>query len=173
MYEITDKDLKYIKKICAQFKSNKIKDSLLNEIEGEAIIGLVKACDSWDKTKPKSIDSWIYTCVCNSIISYLRKIKKFNNECNCDIDELFTDSCLNTEEIMINKELLIELNKLIKLISKGLTKRERFILKNNILSDKPKTLRQISDKFNCGKSTIYRDRKKLMYLIKKEGQRLI
>lgn len=70
------------------------------------------------------------------------------------------------EEQYLAKEVDHEVNVLIADVIPDLTERERYVFWNNIHTESPVSVRDIADQFRVGKSSVHRDRRRILKLLK-------
>lgn len=131
------------------------------------IIGLTKGIDSYDKNKSK-LSTYLGTCISNEIRMFLRKYTK-HYENNISIDNPLSD--LQLEEVVtIGDTLAIpdeELPQVVAMqnvlkeqlmisIDRCLDEREKYIIKERFLIDKPLTQDKLAKKLNISRSLISR-----------------
>ena len=85
-----------------------------------------------------------------------------------DSDIIENKNLKNPEEQLSLKSELLKLKKDINLLKKDLTKQERYILENRILSEKPMTLKEIGDQFGITKEGIRQAETRVIEKIKNQ-----
>jgi len=79
---------------------------------------------------------------------------------------LWVQPTLNPEEQYLREEVKEQVNQRIAKLIPKLGEREQFVFWNNIHTDSPVSVRDIAEQFRVGKSSIHRDKKRVMKLLK-------
>jgi RNA polymerase sigma factor (sigma-70 family) len=134
-----------------------------DEMFAEGCIGLAQALNSWSESRDVKFITYAYYCVRSSIVDYLRKQVRYENrEKTGFFTDYFLDGQQKDPEIMlIEKEQLDRAHQELELIEDGMTEREKYVLYNHVLGDKPESLRSIAEKFDTSYESIRRDKNRV------------
>lgn len=144
-------------------------------------IGLIKAINTFNRSKNIKLATYASRCIENEILMYLRRNSKTRLEISIDeplnVDwdgnELLLSDILGTEEDVISKEIEDEVEKsLLKLAIEKLSERERKIVCLRFGLDREDgnemTQKEVADLLGISQSYISRLEKKIIHQLKKE-----
>lgn len=143
-------------------------------------IGLIKAIDTFDYGKKVQLSTYAARCINNEILMLIRSNKKHKNvvsinslTCNSEDDkdlELKDVLASDDEEIFMQVETNIVMQKIKKVISTKLTEREQAVIRLRYGIDCPKALTQkeVSEELGISRSYISRIENKILQIIKEE-----
>jgi len=157
------------------------------DISQEGMLALAEIADKVDwESSPKSISSYINRCVVGYMKNYMAKmgttvaLPHFHEKDKTSMDievlaleeEHLHSGVATQEEVVIGDERSEEFNKRIgRLMIEGtLTEREKVILFWHVMptvdGTKNPTIRELASDFKCSKSSIARDKERLLNLLK-------
>lgn len=175
----------------------------IDDIKSCGIEGLIKSIYKYNSEKNDNFEwyasTWIKACIKKYIMnnvtpfsittrdgrksfsSYYKEDKDsishhyMNNAINSNIsfEDKYMSSSLNPEETMQQKQFFNIINEKIEKIKTNLSMVEQYILDNRILAEEPKTLKEISEKYNFSNQAICYKEKKIRTKLKKEIRELI
>ena len=73
------------------------------------------------------------------------------------------EQCLLNNQLDLAKEVLA-------VVLETLNEREAYVLWNHIIAPEPQPMREIADQFHCSKDSIFRDSKRVIKLLREEGE---
>ena len=143
-------------------------------------IGLIKAIDTFDYDKKVQLSTYAARCINNEILMLIRANKKHknvvslnsltsNNEDDKDL-ELKDVLSSDDEEIFVQVEQNLMIQKIKKIITEKLDKREQAVVKlrYGIDCDKAYTQKEVATKLGISRSYISRIENKTLKIIKDE-----
>lgn len=143
-------------------------------------IGLIKAIDTFDYDKKVQLSTYVARCINNEILMLIRANKKHknvvslnsltsNNEDDKDL-ELKDVLSSDDEEIFVQVEQNLMIQKIKKIITEKLDKREQAVVKlrYGIDCDKAYTQKEVATKLGISRSYISRIENKTLKIIKDE-----
>ncbi|MBP3432091.1 MAG: RNA polymerase sporulation sigma factor SigK [Clostridia bacterium] len=143
-------------------------------------IGLIKAIDSFDYTKKVQLSTYAARCINNEILMLIRANKKHKNvisinslTCNGDDDkdlELKDVLAADDEEVFVQVESNIMMQKIKKIIAEKLNEREQTVVKlrYGIDCQRALTQKEVSQVLGISRSYISRIENKTLKIIKDE-----
>lgn len=146
-------------------------------------IGLIKAIDSFDYDKKVQLSTYAARCINNEILMLIRSNKKHKNvvslnslTSNNDEDkdlELKDVLASDDEEIFLQVETKLMMQKIKNIIAKKLDEREQKVIKlrYGIDCDKALTQKEVADVLGISRSYISRIENKTLKIIKEEFER--
>lgn len=130
----------------------------------EAYIGLLKAIDTFDPDQGFKFSTYATHCIRNAIYDFVRREKRQTD------DLIYTDKMDEMlPSVDPDVEILIEqyqMNIAIREACAPMTEREEYVLTNHLLAHHRMPVREIAEKFGCGKSSIDRDISRIKKRIK-------
>jgi len=145
-------------------------------------IGLIKAIDSFDYSKKVQLSTYAARCINNEILMLIRSNKKHKNVVslssltinNDDDKEIELEDVLasDDEEVFVQVENKILMDRVRRIIDKMLDKREQTIIKlrYGLDSEKALTQKEVADKLGISRSYISRIENKALKMIRDELQ---
>lgn len=125
-----------------------------DELAAVGLVGLIKSVDTFDVKKNIKFSSYSSKVICNEILMFLRKERKYIN--NISFDELYyidDGSFFQLEDYFENRELYDEIRNALDILSD----RERtFIMLFYGFNAKPMSQTEIADMFNLSQSYVSR-----------------
>jgi len=147
----------------------------IDDAKGVGREALVKAGKTWDINKREytgedAFETWARTLVRQAVLNFLRKEELREKTTTESLDDPYFDSDnitkigddMDAESLLIAKERHETMCKKLTELSKNITERERFVLRVHILPDDPMTLREMAKVWGCGKSSIQRDKDRIL-----------
>lgn len=136
---------------------------IVDELNSEGLIGLLKAIRTHDETKGK-FQTFAIICIRNAMIDHLRKEDRWANEL-IGFNKLGDE--LPSGDPSAHADLVrYQLNEAIRYACGDMDEREEQVLTYRLLSDDPMSLQELADRFNTTKYSIKRDEDRLQNLIK-------
>lgn len=198
LQEIIDQHSNIIEKIARFFYKRNTKLQY-DDIKSSAIEGFIKAVYRFNQDVNKNFEwysiVWMKACIRKYIMnnvslislttkdsrqSYYSYYKESeNNQLKSIIhneeynDSNFLSSSINQEEILERKMFFNVFNQKICEVKTSLNEFQKHILENRLLSEKPETLKNISEKFNVSNQTVYYNESKIIDMIKKKMMEIV
>jgi RNA polymerase sigma factor (sigma-70 family) len=167
--ELIKEHIGLIKHIVDQY-ADKSDEDKWNDLFSAALEGAAKALVSFDGSKG-ILGDHIARSAKNSIIDEWRKMVRWNKDERLaeDFEDAIEGDVLDPEAMLIRREELEKAKQIVGSIIYNLTKREVYILWNYIISDDPKTLRELAEYFQCSHVSIHRDAQRIKKLLEEAG----
>ena len=176
---LVERNLRLVVYIAKKFENTSIEFEDLISI---GTIGLMKAINTFNKSKNIKLATYASRCIENEILMQLRKNTKIKNEVSIDEplnkdgdgNELLLSDVLGTDEDITSKDLENEVDlNLLKVAISKLNDKEKYImqLRYGIGLDyvaREKTQKEVADELGISQSYISRIEKKIMNKMKKE-----
>lgn len=151
----------------------------LEDLTSIGVVGLIKAINSFDRSKAIKLATYASRCIENEILMYLRKISNQRTDVSLDEplstdgdgNELLLSDILGTESDVIHKAIEKKLNQEILLKAvRQLKHREQTIigLRFGIFGGEEKTQKEVADLLGISQSYISRLEKKIIQKLKRE-----
>lgn len=178
---LIERNLRLVVYVARKFENTGIN---IEDLISIGSIGLIKAINTFDKSKNIKLATYASRCVENEILMYLRKTHNLKSEVSIDEplntdwdgNELLLSDVLGTESDEISKDLEDEVDRrlLYNAIDK-LSLREQKImeLRFGLKSGKEKTQKEVADMLGISQSYISRLEKRIIARLKKEIAKLV
>lgn len=178
---LIERNLRLVVYIARKFESSGVG---VEDLISIGTIGLIKAINTFNKSKNIKLATYASRCIENEILMYLRRNNRIKSEISIDEplntdwdgNELLLSDILGTENDLIHKSIEEEVDKeLLNNAIKKLTLREKKImeLRFGLLSGMEKTQKEVADMLGISQSYISRLEKRILSRLKKEMSRLI
>lgn len=173
---LIERNLRLVAHIVKKFDSLKY---LQDDLIGIGTVGLIKAVDSYKKSKNIRLTTYAAKCIQNEILMYLRKSSKWMHDVSLsekvgydkDGNEVYLGDVIKGEdEDSANLEYKKENIEALKKYLNVLSKRERYIIdeRYGLNNTKPKTQKEISKSMNISRSYVSRLEKRALSKMLKE-----
>ena len=180
--EVIEHNILLVLKIANKYKSDQI---IKDELISVGILGLIKGVDTFDTSTNHQFSTYVFTCINNEILQFLRESKK--NIINMSMEESIgfgsDGNSLHLEDILSDteaennlfaceeQELINQVREAISSLSK---KEQSFIAKRyGFLNGVKMTQRELSEDLGCTRSNVSRIEiktiKKLRNMLNKRG----
>lgn len=136
---------------------------IVDELNSEGLVGLLKAIRTHDPTKGK-FQTYAIICIRNAMIDHLRKEDRWANEL-IGFNKLGDELPSGDPSAHADLERY-QLREAIRDACGITNEREEYVLLNRMLSDNPMSLQAIADEFDTTSTSIKRDEDRLKNLIK-------
>ena len=145
-------------------------------------IGLIKAVDSFDRSKGIKLSSYAARCIENEVLMFFRNSKKTSQDVSMN-DPIETDKegnslslmdIMSTEDSIVDDiDIKIKSEKLKGYISENLSQREKEIieLRYGLNGNSQITQREVASKMNISRSYVSRIEKKALLILKKRFEK--
>jgi RNA polymerase sporulation-specific sigma factor len=176
--KLVEHNLRLVVYIAKKFENTGIH---IEDLISIGTIGLIKAVNTFRKSKSIKLATYASRCIENEILMHLRKNTKTRMEVSIDeplnVDwdgnELLLSDILGTEEDIIYKDIEDEADKkMLTAAMETLTDREKMIIELrfglNSAKDRERTQKEVADLLGISQSYISRLEKKIMRRLKKE-----
>lgn len=177
---LVEHNLRLVVYIAKKFENTGIN---IEDLISIGTIGLIKAVNTFRKSKSIKLATYASRCIENEILMFLRKNTNQKTEIsieeplNVDWDgnELLLSDILGTDNDTVNKDIDCEVEK--SLLFEALEKlgeRERRIIKMRfgLINGKECTQKEVADQLNISQSYISRLEKKILEQLKKEIEKI-
>jgi len=124
-------------------------------------------------------NAYLFSCAKNAILDELRKLNRWECEVNfSDMEKepdiyctMYEDEPMDLEQAYLHNEKVNEANWIAYCTGMHITPRQKDIMERNILRSSADAVsyRELADKWDCNKSTIQRDAKKVYKSLREKG----
>lgn len=174
--ELTLRNMRLVAHVAKKYQNS---DEDMEDLISIGTIGLIKAISTYKEDYGSRLATYAARCIDNELLMYFRAKKKVSREVSI-YEPIGTDkegnqvSLLDVVEndepdIVENMEKAGQVAKLLEIVPKSLTERERFIIENRygLYSKKPMTQREIAAKVGISRSYVSRIEKRALEKLKK------
>jgi RNA polymerase sigma factor (sigma-70 family) len=132
-----------------------------DDAKGEGLLELWEAALTW-KEKDGNFEAYARTCIRNRVLNFIRDSEMRQNVVVLD-DNIEDYTHENTAELsLLQKEAIEVLKNRVAEIIDSLNNREQYVLQYYILLEDRETLTQIAKRFGCHRSSIERDKNRIL-----------
>ncbi len=178
---LIERNLRLVVYIARKFESSGVG---VEDLISIGTIGLIKAINTFNKSKNIKLATYASRCIENEILMYLRRNNRIKTEISIDEplntdwdgNELLLSDILGTENDIIHKSIEEEVDKeLLNNVMKKLSLREKKImeLRFGLSNGSEKTQKEVADLLGISQSYISRLEKRILTRMKKEMSKLI
>lgn len=174
--ELTLRNMRLVAHVAKKYQNS---DEDMEDLISIGTIGLIKAISTYKEDYGSRLATYAARCIDNELLMYFRAKRKVSREVSI-YEPIGTDkegnqvSLLDVVEndepdIVENMEKAGQIEKLLEIVPKTLTERERFIIENRygLHAKKPMTQREIAEKAGISRSYVSRIEKRALEKLKK------